>query len=254
MPPDAVLVSDVHVDGPTCSRQAAFLRFLAGLDSAAPPRLVLLGDIFHVWWCHADQPFVQFAPVLAALADFPLVCLAGNHDFHAPRYFGAKGAVIADHPAAIGSRISVQLGELHTMLTHGDEVDTSLGYRGLHAVIRSPAFDFALGAAGPETGWRFLHRLAGHAKGAPWPDAIAKQHALAATLVSVPPEPGSPLSTRTAPGAAGDVHELVAMGHTHAPEIREHPGFTFLNTGDWVEHRTYATVTGSVVELHRFDG
>ena len=234
MPIDAVLVSDVHVDGPTCERQTAFLRFLAGLNADAPPRVCLLGDVFHTWWCRGGEPFSQHDAVVRALADFPLICLAGNHDFHAPIYFGEKGAMVAENKSAIGSMVTTTLGVLSAVLTHGDQVDTSGGYRRLHAVLRSSSFDRVMGMLPVATGWAFLHRLAGHAKGVPSPVAVANQRTLGARL--------------------SEGHGLVAMGHTHAPEIVRHPTFTYVNTGDWVEHRTYATVEGGNVELRGFEG
>lgn len=230
---DAVLVSDVHVDGPACGRQAVFLRFLGGLSLTKPPTLCLLGDIFHTWWHNGEQPFSAYAPVIRALADFPLIFVPGNHDFHAPAFFANRGATVPRDHSAIGSCVTSTFGGLSAILTHGDQVDTSSGYRGLHAVLRSPSFSAAMWTLPAATQWKILHQLAGHAKGGPSPVAIARQHTLGVRL------------------SAG--HGLVAMGHTHAPELVRHPNFVFLNTGDWVEHRTYATVANGHVELSRFD-
>lgn len=234
MPIDAVLVSDVHVDGPDCARQAAFLRFITGLSLTSPPVLCLLGDVFHIWWHHGDRPMAQYAPVIAALSDFPLYFVPGNHDFHAPAFFANRGATVPPNSSAIGSSLTMTLGSLSAVVTHGDEVDTSSGYRGLHAVLRSASFAMTMRALPASAQWKFLHQLAGHAKGGPSPVAVARQHTLAARLS---PE-----------------HGLVAMGHTHAPELVRHPSYVFVNTGDWVEHRTYATVAGGDVELCRFEG
>ena len=233
MPLDAVLVSDVHVDGPGCERQAAFLRFLGGLPCTAPPTLLLLGDIFHTWWHRGDESFAQFAPVVRALADFPLFYVPGNHDFHAPAFFAGRGATVPVVPHAIGSSLTPTLGGVSAFVTHGDQVDNSAGYRALHAVLRSPAFGRLMATIPPGAQWSFLHRLAGHARGVPSALGMARQHTMGA---------------RASPG-----HALVAMGHTHAPELVRHPSFTYLNTGDWVEHRTYGTVRDGVVELARFD-
>jgi UDP-2,3-diacylglucosamine pyrophosphatase LpxH len=234
MPLDAVLVSDVHVNGPECERQAAFVRFLASLPTDAPPTVVLLGDIFHIWWHRQGEPFREHLPVVQALQRFPLVFLPGNHDFHAPAFFRTLGATVPERSEAIGASLLVQLGALPAWLTHGDQVDESFGFRALHAVLRSRMFNRVMQAGSVEQNYRFLQSLAGHAKGGPAATAVVKQHALGANY-------------------SGGV-QLVAMGHTHTPELVQHGGYRFLNTGDWVEHRTFATVRGEQVTLERFDG
>ncbi len=226
---DAVLVSDLHLDGPGHPAQGDFLRFLGSLPPST--RLCVLGDAFQAWWHHGDTPFAAYAPVARALLDFDLVYLPGNHDFHALDYFGTHGATVPEH-ARPGALVTTRLGALDTCLSHGDEADTSLGYRALHAVLRGRAFAALVDAMSPSRAWNFLHRLAGNPQGAPDPGLEATQLALA----SARPE------------------ALVAMGHTHGPRLLRRGEGYFVNTGDWVSHRSYATVTGDVVTLSRFDG
>ncbi len=226
---DAVLVSDLHLDGPGHPAQADFLRFLGGLPPST--RLCVLGDAFQAWWHHGEAPFPQYAPVARALLDFDLVYLPGNHDFHAIGYFGARGATVPTESRP-GALVSVRLGLLDACLSHGDEADTSLGYRALHAILRGPAFRLMVDAMSPERAWAFLHRLAGNPHG--MPDASLEEVQL--SLAAARPE------------------ALVAMGHTHGPRLLHRVEGYFVNTGDWVSHRSYATVTGDVVTLSRFDG
>lgn len=226
---DAVLVSDLHLDGPGCPAQAEFLRLLASLPPST--RLCVLGDAFQAWWHHADVPFAEYAPVARALLDFDLVYLPGNHDFHALGYFGKHGATVPAH-ARPGALVTTRLGAFDSCLSHGDEADTSVGYRALHAVLRGRAFAALVGAMSPERAWAFLHRLAGKPHGSP--DPILEE--LQLTLAAARPE------------------ALVVMGHTHGPRVLSRGEGYFVNTGDWVSHRSYATVTGDVVTLSRFDG
>lgn len=152
---DAVVVSDVHCDGPDSPTQVAFLRFLGGLRTR---RLVLAGDIFHTFWCPAGVPFPAYRPVLDALADFDLVVLPGNHDWALGRFFAASAEV------AIGTTAELRLGHLTAEVTHGDEVDES------PATAASTGCSAALRSGGRSTGW---------ANGAPgrsstsWPGASA---------------------------------------------------------------------------------
>jgi len=226
---DAVLVSDLHLDGPAHPSQPAFLRFLATLPAST--RLCVLGDAFQAWWHHDGAPFPEYAPVARALLQFDLVYLPGNHDFHALGYFGAHGAAVPPH-ARPGAAVLVRLGALDAHLSHGDEADTSWGYTSLHALLRGRAFAALVDALPPPRAWAFLHRVAGRPHGTPDPGLEGAQVALAAAR----PE------------------ALVAMGHTHGPRLLHRKEGYFLNTGDWVSHRSYATVTGDVVTLSRFDG
>ncbi len=240
---DAVLVSDLHLDGPGDPTQAAFLRFLGTLPPSVT--LVVLGDAFHAWWTFDGEPFTAYAAVATALLDFNLVYLPGNHDFHAPAYFGARGATVAGQNGP-GATVRRALGALDAHLSHGDEVDTSVGYRGLHAVLRGRAFHAAMVAAGPGRAWHLLHHLAGER-------ALVSRH-----TVDDDGDDGSPLvlaqrALAAERAAVLGVH-LVAMGHTHVPELSRRGEAQFLNTGDWVAHRSYGIVTGEEVRLLRYDG
>jgi UDP-2,3-diacylglucosamine pyrophosphatase LpxH len=221
---DAVVVSDVHCDGPASPTQRAFLGFLARVRTR---RLVLAGDIFHAFGQPRGTPFAAYQPVLDALADFDTVVLPGNHDW---AHAGAAGT-----GAAVGTRCSLRLGALLTEVSHGDEVDVSARYRAFHTLLRGRGFALLLDRIGAERAWNLLHRLAGAlGDGAPDPALVAAQHTLAAQRWQL--------------GV-----ELVVMGHTHAPECTIGPAGRFLNPGDWVRHRTYGVVEGDHVTLRRFD-
>jgi UDP-2,3-diacylglucosamine pyrophosphatase LpxH len=50
--------------------------------------------------------------------------------------------------------------------------------------------------------------------------------------------------------------KLVILGHTHIPVLREvDPGRYYLNSGDWLTHRSYAVLTtGEPPELVEWEG
>ncbi len=53
--------------------------------------------------------------------------------------------------------------------------------------------------------------------------------------------------------------DVFIMGHTHIPEaliwVDEDENIkTYINSGDWVTHQTYVTVTGGVARLRKFSG
>lgn len=221
------LLSDAHVAGPEDPRQARLLRFLDGLRV---DRLCLLGDVFHHWWHFGGEPFAGYAPVVTALRGRPLVFVPGNHDWHAAGFFARELG------ATVGAPVRETWDGLRVHLGHGDEVDTSLGYRATTAALRSRPFAAAMDAAGPALAWRTLGRLAGRL-GDRGPD-----EALCAAQVE---RARSYLAT----GA-----ELVAFGHTHAPGVHRLPEGIYVNLGDWVTHHTWLLVDDGHVDLKRYDG
>jgi UDP-2,3-diacylglucosamine pyrophosphatase LpxH len=215
-----VLLSDAHLRGPGDPNQRRLLAFLAGLRC---DRLVLLGDVFHHWWHFGDEPFDAYRPVVDALVGFDLVFVPGNHDFHA-------GDWLARHRGArVGERLGESWDGLSVHLAHGDEVDRSVGYRAASAVLRSPMFDAAMQALGPERAWRVLGRIAGAPGGAPNAALVEAQRALASSLDA----------------------DLVVFGHTHAPCLEDTPRGKWANLGDWVTHHTWLEVADGVPALRR---
>lgn len=209
------LLSDAHLAGPDDPNQQRLVRFLATLEA---DRLCLLGDIFQHWWHFGRTPFAAYAPVLDALRRFPLVFVPGNHDFHAARYF------CDELGAEVAPVVTTRWDGLAVHLSHGDEVDASLGYRTLSAVLRGRVFATAVDALGPDRAWRFLSRVAGTPSGAPDASLCAAQ-----------------LDQARARVAEG--YGLVVSGHTHAPGVHVLPGGgTYVNVGDWVTHHTWLLV------------
>jgi UDP-2,3-diacylglucosamine pyrophosphatase LpxH len=221
------LLSDAHLEGPDDPNQVLLLRFLDGLSC---DRLCLLGDIFQHWWHFGDAPFEQYRPVIAALRRFPVTFVPGNHDFHAPAFFReVLGATVA--PV-----VRERWDGLPVHLAHGDEVDRTLGYRALSALLRGRPFAALVDAMGPARAWAFLGRIAGHPSGRrPDPALCAAQEVRAKGLL--------------AEGAG-----LVVFGHTHAPGLHRYPAGIYVNLGDWVTHHTWLCVDDGRPSLERFEG
>ncbi len=231
---DAVIVSDVHCDGPASPTQAAFLRFLATRPAET---VVLGGDVFHAFAAPRRRPFSAYAPVIEALSTFSVVVVPGNHDWLLPAFLAEHSARVPVGPhGAIGARVELTLGGLRARVAHGDEVDPNPRYRAFHAGLRSRAFASALDALGETGAWKLMHRLAGPlGDGHSDPKLVSAQRGLAGGWIS-------------------DGVELVVLGHTHVPSCERMGAGTFLNPGDWVRHRTYGVVHGREVELRRFEG
>lgn len=209
------LVSDAHLNGPDDPNQRRFIEFLGQLRA---DRLCLLGDIFQHWWHFGAEPFPQYAEVIEALRPFPLVFVPGNHDWHAARWMQQE------LQATVGRHIREDWDGLRVLLAHGDEVDQSLGYRGLSALLHSWPFETLVNQMGPERAWRFLGKIAGkpHAHRQPDPQLLAAQEALAQQYLKNA--------------------DLVVFGHTHAPGRHRFGAGTYVNLGDQVHHHSWLLV------------
>lgn len=229
-------MSDLHIAGPDCPRQQAFLRFLRELGPV--DRLCLCGDIFQHWWhwpARAGRPMAplpEYAEVVEALRGWPLAVLPGNHDWHVHEFFGALGA---QTPGPDGV-LRTEWDGTPVALAHGDQADTSLGYGLLSGVLRGGPFRAAMDALSPERVWRFLGWLGGHGEVRENPDLIARQAAWA----------------RAQP------EDIVIFGHTHAPSLVTLPGSgpgeparQLVNIGDGVTHRTWVEYDSSWPERLR---
>ncbi len=221
-----VCVSDLHIAGPGCPRQAAFLTFLTELSC---DRLCLVGDVFQHWWHWGARPFDQYLPVVEALARFQLTVLPGNHDFRAPAFFAALGAEVPGPDGVVRTRWD----GCDVVLAHGDQADRNLRYRLACGVLRGRAFSALVDRMEADTAWAFLGRLTGHGEVRPDPRLIELQRAW----------------------ALDQAGEIVIFGHTHAPLVTRIGARTLVNIGDGVSHHTYVEFDSSSlggVQLREF--
>jgi UDP-2,3-diacylglucosamine hydrolase len=115
-------------------------------------------------------------------------------------------------------------------LAHGDGLGRGdVGYRLLKAVLRGRVTRWAYGLLPPRVG----DRIAGAVSrtGRKWDEWGEHQEARSRALARW---------AEQQLGAEPEL-EMVILGHTHKPLLREvASGRWYLNTGDWVRHRSYA--------------
>jgi len=115
-------VSDVHLGlqvGDAAGREAAFVRFLRGIDPQQTEALYLMGDIWDFWYEYRDVVPKGYVRVLAALTDLMdagvRVCFfQGNHDIWTYRYFEELGMQRVVQP------LVTTIGQKKFCLGHGD--------------------------------------------------------------------------------------------------------------------------------------
>lgn len=241
------IVSDVHLGAVPPETEQAFRRFLLHVKESGS-RLIINGDLFDFWFEYRHVVLAEHVRVLAGLADLvdsgvPVLLVGGNHD-----WWG--GGFLRDRIGIDFRQESVRT-RIHgrtVLLAHGDGLGAGdLGYRCLRLILRSRPTRRLFRWLHPDLGARLANRVSGTTRvratgtGA---DAAAKGRLAFLTAWArdrLKDDPGL---------------DIVATGHAHNPAIVEvAPGRYYVNSGDWVGRRSYATLGASGIPvLHEWDG
>ena len=226
------VVSDIHLGAVPAATEAAFRDFLRSLEGRAAA-LVVNGDLFDFWFEYRTVIHSRHYRVLATLAELVesgvrVYFMGGNHDAWGGDFLRSDvGIEVLEEGAEL------ELAGRRALIVHGDGVGKGdLGYRALKRFIRHP---FVVAA------FRILH-----------PDFGSR---IAGVVSTTEGKQGN--GDGASPGRAAELQEwaveqldarqeldLVLAGHTHTPTIHEHtPGRYYVNTGDWINHRTYLKLT-----------
>ena len=222
------VASDIHLGASPAAQERAFLDWL---DEAAErsSRIIINGDLFDFWFEYrwgTTRGHERTLGVLKSIvsAGVPITLMGGNHDWWGGRFLREEiGLEFLQDPVT-----RVICGR-RTLLAHGDGVGPGdRGYKLLKSLLRSPVTRFTFGLLPPALG----DRVAGGVSVTEHRWESASEYQLersevlerwASTQLQADPE-----------------LELIILGHTHVPRFREvRTGQWYVNTGDWVAHRTY---------------
>lgn len=227
-----LIASDAHLGGSTPEQERAFLQWLS-FAACEASQVVLNGDLFDFWFEYRTGTTRGYDEVLALLRStvdrgVPVTLMGGNHDWWGGAYLREQvGVEFLQEP------VVRTLGGLRTLLAHGDGLGRGdLGYRALSGVLRSRFTLRAFGALPPALGDRLARSVSrtGHQWHVYTEGHLARSAALEAWALD---------RLRAEPEL-----DLIVLGHSHVPLLREAaPGRWYANTGDWVKHRSYLTLT-----------
>lgn len=245
---NTLILSDAHlttVNERGRERVSFFLSFLRTIDPKRCSRLIIVGDLFDFWFEYRHVIFSCYFDVLRAFADLhdhgvELYFICGNHDFWAGRFLQEQ----------LGFRIfpgalTLRFGDKRALLIHGDGLaPNDYAYRAYKRVARNP---FVVGL------FRLLHP--------DWAMALARAVAgssrrlFMARDVSQGPQV-APLREFARRTLAHGEADIVICGHSHFPVIEEFPTPSgtglYINSGDWIFHRSYVEWDGERFTLLRF--
>ncbi len=237
------LVSDVHLGAVPPETEAAFRRWLRYAKERAS-RLVINGDLFDFWFEYRRVVPGEHVRVLALLAEIaetgvPVVLMGGNHDWWGGDFMQRLGVDFRRQ----GARLSH--GGKSILVAHGDGLGRGdLGYRMLKLVLRGRASQWAFRWLHPDVGAWLADRVSSTETDTEPPSEQSRRRAAHLTRWA---------RERLAVDSTLDI---VALGHVHQPSVLEvEPGRYYVNSGDWVRHRSYVTVGESgTPALHEWHG
>jgi UDP-2,3-diacylglucosamine hydrolase len=226
-----LLLSDAHLRGVEDPNQRALIGFL---EAVPFDRLVVVGDLFDVWWDGRRAVDLQFVPVLGLFERLVrrgvhVTWVSGNHD---------RSPAVQALGVQVGHAWSAEVAGRRLLAVHGDEgADPRIRDRLARRALGSRWLGVAARVAGPERVARIGGALSGASRDRPAPlhQVLARQNSLADRLL----------------GATCDV---LFVGHSHAPGMVPRRAGTLVNLGDWVGHRTYARVDEDTVRLYHWTG
>ncbi|RTE86847.1 MULTISPECIES: UDP-2,3-diacylglucosamine diphosphatase [Gammaproteobacteria] len=226
-------ISDLHLSENRPDITGLFVSFLRG-EARESDALYILGDLFDYWIGDDDlRPFhLHIIQELKNVVEsgVPVYFMAGNRDFLIGKKFAElTGITILPDPTV------VDLYGTPTLLLHGDTLCTQdEGYQKFRKTIRNPLLLGILTKLPLSWRRKVAQKLRANSK--------SQQNLSAEQLAMMD-------ATEEAVVQAFESHKVERMihGHTHQPDIHEHPlseGKTGLRIvlGDWYEQ-------GSILEL-----
>ncbi len=247
--PATLILSDVHLgtDEKGLARRREFVAFLRAIDTDRVRQVFVLGDLFDFWFEYRHVIFSGYFEVLRAFAalrergvELHLIC--GNHDFWSGRFLEQDlGFCVWPHG------VRVDFAGRRGLLVHGDGLNPrDWGYRAYKRLARARAVIWMFRCLHPDRAMdlaRWVSRRSRDYGQVKDPAKGAEAEALRAFARGVLER-----------GEA----EAVLCGHAHAPTYEEHPAQhgtgLYINTGDWMYHRSYVEWDGSEFTLHRAEG
>jgi len=226
-----LLASDVHLGAVRSGRERTFLAWLehaAGVSSW----IILNGDLFDFWFEYRWGTTRGHEDVLALLREIvasgvPITLMGGNHDWWGGRFLRDEiGLEFLQDP------VVREIAGRRALLAHGDGLGKGdYRYLLLRAVLRGTLTRAAFGLLPPSVGDRIARGVSRTER--KWDEWGERQKARVIALEA----------WATERLGADQELELVLLGHTHHPQVREvAKGKWYVNSGDWVLHRTYVTL------------
>lgn len=236
------IFSDAHLGaGPPDKERIKLERIdrLASKIRTDGDRLVILGDLFDFWFEYKRAIPKENLDTLMLLRDLikegiTVDYISGNHDFWMDDFFQNQiGAAV--HCDSLEFEYAGK--KLH--LIHGDGLaPADRGYRLLKRVLRNRVCIWLYRKLPPD----FAIALAKRVSGTSREYTARREHHFAQDYENY------------ARSKLNEGFDIVAIGHLHLPVYKEFPAGIYINTGDFINHFSYARMDGDGISLKYLRG
>lgn len=231
------IFSDAHLGAESADRELAKRKKVGELFDLVRhdgDRLVILGDLFDFWfeYRHAiPKDHHHLICRLTALVEQGVAIdyVSGNHDFWMGDFFTEQVGLRLhrDH-------LDTEYEGKRLHLIHGDGLAAGdRGYRLLKRILRNPLNICLYRKLPPDWAIPLAKKVSGSSReytARRDPDFVADYESYAKTRLE-------------------EGFDIVAIGHLHLPVIKTLGSGTYVNTGDFIEHFTYARLDEQAIEL-----
>ena len=239
--------SDNHLGAPTAAeskpREEKFVKWLDEIkeDAAA---IVLLGDLFDFWFEYkhvVPKGFVRTLGKLAQIKDsgIPVYFFVGNHDLWMNDYFEEELNIPVYHKPK-----EFEFNGKKFFVGHGDGLGPGdKGYKRMKKVFKNPFSKWLYRWLHPDLGVPLAQYFSVKNK------AISGEEDM--EFLGEEKEWLIQYSRRK---LESEHYDYFIFGHRHLPmEIQLNERSTYINTGDWINHYTYAVFDGNELLLKKLE-
>ena len=238
--PNVYFISDAHLGlGSREEEREKESRLIAFIDSIQKDasQLFIVGDLFDAWFEYRTVILKGLHRILAKLDEctergITVHYLAGNHDFWMKDFFHDELGMMTYH----GPFETVIDGK-KIFIHHGDGLSNKdTGYKILKKILDNRLSIWLFTWIHPDIGVALARNSS----------RKSRQHT---SVKSYGEEDGMLAFART---KIEEGFDIVIMGHRHSPVCTGIGRGLYINLGDWIEHNTYAELSGGRIELKQW--
>lgn len=239
-------ISDIHLGASALKnnkeREKLFVSWLSEAQKDAKA-IFLVGDIFDFWFEYRKVVPKGFTRTLGKIAEItdsgiPVHFFTGNHDLWAFDYLPEEvGITLHREPARI------VIDEKKFFIAHGDGLDLSdKGYLFLKSIFTNKLLQWMFARVHPNLAFSIGHGWSKKSRLSHKPEEENFKGVNNEGMINFAREI---LKTESI--------DIFVTGHRHIPmNIELEEGVQFINTGDWVNHFTYAVFENGEIELKKY--
>jgi len=235
--------SDFHLGSPTLKdshkREKLIVNWLNEIEKDAKA-IYLVGDIFDFWFEYKKvipKGFVRLLGKLAQLTDngMAIHLFVGNHDLWMQDYLETEVGIVVHH-----DNITIREGGKEIFIGHGDGLGKGdYFYKFLRKIFTSKLCQWAFARMHPNFAFSLAHTWSKSDRKSKGNNFISKEKEIL-YIYCKEQQSINPV-------------DYYVFGHRHFPlELKIDEKATYINTGDWLQHFTYAVLDNGKVELKTY--